>query len=210
MNYGYKEAKNEDLIKNYIRVLRDNKIEITFLDGSTYEMPLTAENEKALLDKMLEQAKARSESGALKNAIQNRKGAMVSVLFKAITLVLAGAFYNGVDSNSLKAFYGAFGGITAIAMTIQGVNFALTSKEIEELKKYDLYLSIKERLEEKNRCNLINGIEGNFENLNINTLDNHSLKEIERIKDYLDKDEKWGDFFKERNKPKVLAKRRGR
>lgn len=210
MNYGYKGAKDEDLIKNYTRVLRDNKIEITFLDGSTHEIPLSAENEQALLDKMLEQAKARSESSALKNAEQNRKNAMSSAFLKAITLMITGAFYNGVDSNAMKEFYGIFGGVTALAMTIQGVRVALTSKEIKELKKYDLYLSIKGRLEEKNKNNLFNGIEGHFEGLNINTLDNYSLKDIERIKEYLDKDEKWGDYFKERNKTKVLAKRSGR
>ena len=50
-----------------------DKIIITFLDGSNYEIPLTNENEKKLLNIMIKQATDRSESSAYANAKSARK-----------------------------------------------------------------------------------------------------------------------------------------
>ena len=42
MKYGYANASTEKLIQNY--KISHNKIVITFLDGSSYEIPFTKEN----------------------------------------------------------------------------------------------------------------------------------------------------------------------
>lgn len=62
-------------------------------------------------------------------------------------------------------------------------NAADYSNKIDELKKYDIYLDIREQLEKIKYDNLFNGVTLKREILNINTLDNYSLNDIQKIKD---------------------------
>ncbi|MCI8778735.1 MAG: hypothetical protein HFI87_06270 [Bacilli bacterium] len=71
MKYGYDGISNDQLIKNY--KISDNKIVITFLDNSNYEIALTKENENNLLNTMLEQAQDRDQSTILFNLQMKRK-----------------------------------------------------------------------------------------------------------------------------------------
>ncbi len=210
MNYGYKGVKLGDLIKKYEKDFRDNTIKITFLDGSSYIVPLTYENEQAILDKMLEQAQQRSESKALQNAIQKRRIDFPLLVMKVSALMLNSANYSVANSKESKVIYSVLGGLIAVTIALNGVEIKFTSNEINELKKYDIYLAIKEKLEKNEyNCNNFNGIKECLGTLNINTLDNYSLKEIRRIKANLDKGEKWVPYF-ESNKQKVLVKKRGK
>ena len=55
MKYGYAYANLGELIRNY--KVSNDKIIITFLDGSSKEIPFTEQNEAELLNEMLKQAK---------------------------------------------------------------------------------------------------------------------------------------------------------
>lgn len=68
MKYGYIGADNSELIQKFQK--SDNKIIVTFLDGSTRTLPLTEEYEKNLLEIMLKQAIERSQSDALLQMIR--------------------------------------------------------------------------------------------------------------------------------------------
>lgn len=210
MKYGYKGVELKDLIEKYEHNVSNNTIKITFLDDSSYEVPFTEENEQLILDKMLEQAKARSESEALQNAIQKRRIDFPLMMLKVSALMINSANNSGANSKESKIIYSVLEGLIAVTIVLDGVELKFISDEIKELKKYDIYLAIKDKLESKINCDTCNMTDSNLSTLNINTLDNYSLGEIKRIRDNLDKDEKWGQYFNKTNQDKVLAKRRGR
>ena len=60
MKYGYEGADLSELINNY--KVEGDKIVVTFLDKSTFEVALTEGTEKTLLEEMLKQAYDRSTS----------------------------------------------------------------------------------------------------------------------------------------------------
>lgn len=210
MKYGYKGVELKNLIGKYEHNVSNNTIKITFLDDSSYEVPFTEENEQLILDKMLEQAKARSESNALQNAIQKRRIDFPLIMLKLSAFMVNSANHNGANSKESKIIYSVLGGLIAITIVLDGVELKFTSDEIKELKKYDIYLAIKDKLESKINCDTCNMTDSNLSTLNINTLDNYSLGEIKRIRDNLDKEEKLGQYFNKPNQDKVLAKRRGK
>ena len=78
MKYGYEGVELEELIQNY--KTSNDKIIITFLDGSNYEIPLTEENEINLLNQMLEQAEERSKETSIQDLKQKRKKALISAM----------------------------------------------------------------------------------------------------------------------------------
>ncbi len=62
---------DKDLVKETIQnyTTSDNKIIITFFDGSTYELPLTEDNEKRILNEMVKQTQDIAGIGYQANAI---------------------------------------------------------------------------------------------------------------------------------------------
>lgn len=194
MKYGYGNVKNEELIQNY--KTSDDKIVITFLDGSNYEIPLTEENEVDLLNQMLEQAYDRSKSWALCNAKQKKEKALKWVIAEvSLTLLdVLNATIN--DSNIIRIFCGIFGCITSLCIVKNSVKYKFGNDEIKELQKYDIYLSIREALE-KNIAdlNLLKGVKSHQEVLNINTLDDYSLNDIKIVQRNLRRNEKYSKYF---------------
>lgn len=75
MKHGYEGSELGELIQNY--KTSNDKIIITFLDGSNYEIPLTKENEIDLLNQMLEQAEERSRKSYIYDLKQKRKKALI-------------------------------------------------------------------------------------------------------------------------------------
>lgn len=60
-------------------------------------------------------------------------------------------------------------------------------KQIEELEKYKLYLSMRKEIEDNFNQETFKGIKFFDGNFNINTLDDYSLSEVKRIKHNLQK-----------------------
>lgn len=192
MKYGYEGANLGELIQNY--KIFNNKLIVTFLDNSICEKPLTKENEIELLNKMLEQAQSRSESSALHNAkSQLQLTCCLSIL--SMTSVILNS--KNVYDFSIKD-YGDFITYFSFLLTIiPGFIFIdnvprYKSKyaEIKELEKYAIYLSIRTKLNNITDYRLFNGVKSQEILLNINTLDNYSLKDIRRIRDNLKNIEK--------------------
>lgn len=157
MNYGYEGTELGELIQNY--KTSNDKIIITFLDGTNYEIPLTEENEIELLNQMFEQAEERRKKSSIDDLKQKRKNALMWAMIQAGVTVLNMVDAFTTDSKGMRVFASFLGGITAAAVVVNGLDYQFSNDEIKELEKYDIYLQIRARLENINDPNLFNGVE---------------------------------------------------
>ena len=205
MKNGYNNIDLAELIESYKAI--DNKIIITFLDDSTYTIPLTEDNENKLLSKMLEQAQERSESSALEKAKAGRKKALreavVQTGFTISTLVTASI----TNLKGIRIITGVLAVFLAMTAIVETLGYKIDNDEIKELEKYDIYLSIRERLENITDPNLFNGVKKAKLPLNINTLDNYSLKDLQKIRDNLKRSEKYLFYFDKDKHESTLTKK---
>lgn len=190
MKYGYEEKSYKELIENY--KVSGDKIVITFLDGTKNEILLTKENERELLSKMIKQAQERSESSALYIAKIRKKTLtnFVTIIMGGILLDFAivsattagNSIFMGNVTESIAAILGS---ITGVCIVIGGIQYSFND-EIEELEKYNIYLSIRDELE---KCisdfDLFSGVEKMTEKFNINTLDEYTLEDLIQISNNL-------------------------
>lgn len=190
MKYGYENISGEKLIQHY--EISNNKIIIKYLDGTIDEMLFTKENESNLLKIMFEQAKSRSKSAALKKAISEKLFmASWTVRFGGFTMLslLLAIVSSSHDAELYACIVSCFTGIPSIFC---GARYASKNSEIKELEKYDIYLSIKDRLERNiSRPSLFYEVNNKQDVLNINTLDNYSLKDILTIRHNLEEIEQY-------------------
>lgn len=194
MKFGYKGAENNDLIEHFESI--DNKIIIYFLDGSKLEIPLTLDNEHNLLNKMLVQAHNRANSSALADAQERRKNALKWIIIHSINTTFDLITVNISAVQSTKVFASIIGTITGLLLVIFGKEYKFRKEEIAELEKYDIYLSIIEKIEQVlNNEVVFADIKFSFSELNINTLDNYSLEEIKIIRNNLIKLEQYSSYF---------------
>ncbi len=195
MKFGYYDnSENKDLIQNYEK--QDNKIVITFLDGSNYEISLSKENEANLLNLMIEQAQDRSESDELYLVQQRRKKILMSSVVYTVLNLININYANKTDSNFLRTFTSILCCITGLCIVTDIFFCKFSNDEIKELKKYDIYLSIRKTLEKNiTDPNLFKGVKSQQLELNINTLDDYSLSDIKKIQSNLRKIEKYSQYF---------------
>ena len=79
-------------------------------------------------------------------------------------------------------------------------------EEVSELKKYEIYLDLKKKLEENNDPNIFNGVKNKSKILNINTLDNYSLKDIKKIRENLKRSQSFSCYLENEGTQKVLKR----
>lgn len=208
MNYSYDGAETKEIIQNY--KTSNNKIIITFLDGTNYETPLTEENEINLLNKMLEQAEERSQKMSIYDLKKERTGTFNFIMTYLGITVLSISNASTTNSKDIRCLTSLVGGITALNVILDMVKYKQKNDKIKELKKYDIYLQIREILKDINDPNLFNGVKKQEEPLNINTLDSYSLSDIKKIRNNLKRNEKYFSYFdKDGNNP-TLTKRIGK
>lgn len=193
----------KDVIQNYS--IENDKIIINFLDGTHYEIALTEKNEQTLINKMLEQAQKRSDSGALQSLlVQSGLHLNISIFGALMLTFVLGIYYSSEKLSSLSLSLSA---VLLLALEVLNVRAIGLSDKVNELKKYDIYLSIRERLEQINDPNIFNGIDNGETLLNINTLDNYSLKEIKQIRQNLALcEEYYGSFEQVDSAPSFVKK----
>lgn len=200
MKYEIEGLKKEETIKEY-KIL-NNSIIVTYLDGNLKAFPYTKENEMIIVNEMLKQAKYR-ESDLYGAYMSNKMGKANSDTGWAFTLFSLG-FVSSVASTYLFAdtpLISTPSSIVALAATLGIVDIRIlcsyvsmlrdqkkTSKEMDDVDKYHLYLEIKEAIEhlpESKLYELYNGIKSKASTLNINTIDEFSLKDLKKISDNL-------------------------
>ncbi len=193
MKYGYARANFEELIRNY--KVSNDKIIITFLDGSRKEIPFTEQNEAELLNEMLKQAKImrmnKSEHvlkvekyDALRGAIR-----MIPITFSDYVTANKSDTYQVVRTLS-----GVFCGLAALTIVTSSFIYNLKANELNELKKYKMYLDMKEDID-KTDAYLFKGVKTKGMPLNINTLDNYSLNDIKQIRNNLSDSLIYSDIY---------------
>ena len=184
MKYGY-NGINEELIRSY--KIQDNEIVVTYLDDSRIRMPLTEKNEQNILNKMVQQAKTRNNVSNLKESLQERKiSDVITTSFLCSGSVLVSCMAACVDKKMLLTFFGGLGLYNLVTCIARCKS---NDEKIKELEKYSLYLSMLEDLMKlKDTQDLYTGIDllSGDEQININTLDNYSLEDINRLKENLE------------------------
>lgn len=199
MKYTYDHIELSSIIEKY--KINHDKIIVNFLDGSSYELPLNKENEEIIKRRMLKQAIARDESHALKEAKKKQIKALIWSIFQTyLTAICISNSYsnNGTMTATMLSY------ISGIIVVLHGIEFKIDSEEIEEIEKYKIYLSIKDRLEDNIKNPILYvGVNSIEKELNINTLDNYSLNDIKIIKNNLLKMEN----YNQNDNIKVLTKK---
>ena len=178
MKYGYENVDLGELISNYKIV--GNDIIVTFLNGNYYRLHNTKENELKILRLMLEQAQNRSDSNALVSAQKKRKEQLRWTIgitgFDLINIFSICA----TNSDAMRIFASILGILTTATAASWVVSYRRFNELVKELEKYDIYLSIKDQIDD-NDLELFNGVKKSSDVLNINTLDDYSLRDIKTI-----------------------------
>lgn len=182
LRFEYEGARLSDLIKEYEIV--DNNLSVTYFDDTTTVLPLSEENN--VLELMLEQAIERSESSELDKTIKMKNRALLAFLSLFFCSFISTANICISESNFMKILSSISGGITTAFASVFAIVYKNEIDKINELKKYDIYLNIKNELDENiTNSNLFAGIKIKNDNLNINTLDEFSLKDLKKISNNL-------------------------
>lgn len=197
MQFGYGDADLGTLIKEY-EIISNDEIVITFLDGSRYTTPNTKENEKKILATMLQQAKERDENIDLVSKKSDR-----TTSFALISLLFCLDITKPYDSITVKTI-----GLMTKMTTLFYFLFKETDRSIrfEEYEKYSIYLKNKDKIESLDEKIVFAGIDNDDLELNINTLDLYSLKELKKIRANIKKEETFSSLPKDTIK--ILNKRK--
>lgn len=182
MNFSYKEAILSKTIRKY--VVKNGKINIFYLDESVDIMPYTIENEEKIQQMMILQALERKNSN-IDEAIATDATDFYNKLTANVLFDLTSLF--GVTFTSIEELHILLNcGIAFLAgITINnGIEYISNLKKLEELAKYDIFLTI--RLELDQYPQLLDRFKKLRKRLSINTIDNYSLKEIEKIRENLE------------------------
>lgn len=197
MQFGYGDADLGTLIKEY-EIINNDEIVITFLDGSRYITPNTKENEKKILETMLDQAKERDKNIDLVSKKSDR-----ATSFALISLLFCLDITKPYDSITLKTI-----GLMTKMTTLFYFLFKEMDRSIrfEEYEKYSIYLNNKDKIESLDERVVFAGIDNDDLELNINTLDLYSLKELKKIRANIKKEETFSSLPKDTIK--ILNKRK--
>ncbi len=182
MNFSYKEAVLSKTIRKY--VVKNGKINIFYLDESVDIMPYTIENEEKIQQMMILQALERKNSN-IDETIATDATDFYNKLTANVLFDLTSLF--GVTFTSIEELHILLNcGIAFLAgITINnGIEYISNLKKLEELAKYDIFLTI--RLELDQYPQLLDRFKKLRKRLSINTIDNYSLKEIEKIRENLE------------------------
>lgn len=193
MKNGYEGISNSQLISRFTE--DDGEYFVEFLDGAYYKVPMNAKNKQELLDIMMEQAVERNNSNALKKAKSKRAKAVLAICAEAIVATASVLVSQRSDNDIAKIVSTIVGSVAGIGIIVNGIKYSIDKSEIDELRKYAIFIKIKDRLEECVDPNLFNGVGEKADVLNINTLDNYTLRDLQIIKENLDRSSKLYSHF---------------
>lgn len=191
MKYGYQGADSGELIKGYSIDNSNGTITIEFLDGTKFDTPV--EDLNRVKETMLQQAIERNESNELQNTKRTRTRCLRLACINS-TLLLNFIIINIESSYKLLDIMSSIGILTVLATEEFSLNrYSNLTEKIKELEKYDIYLSIREKLEQ---------LKDN--ELDITTIDNYSLKDLKQIRNQLIIDAKNERFYNEQIRTKKI------
>ncbi len=180
MNYGYEGAAQSSLIKKFMENGNDN-ITITYLDGHTNTIPFSEEVKEKLYQQLLKQAIERNNSDALMNAKEKRKWAASFMIGEIIMILLAPVAILTNKSEKAQLIAGIAGSILTIDAVVNGHKFKMANEEIKEIKKYAIYLKMRDKIEQNTDQTLFCGVKDQEQEINLNNIDEYSFAKIKRL-----------------------------
>ena len=186
MRFAYEGANLNSLIKKY--EINESILVVTFFDDKEVMMDLS--EEENILETLLEQAIERNENleSELDKLVTMKKRAriLLCVLFYGMLLDTITAYTT--ESSFNRILQCISGGLLMGVVSVFTAIYKEIDANINELNKYDLYLKIKDELEQNfDNPYLFTGINKKKRNLNINTLDGCSLKDLKKLRNNLSK-----------------------
>ncbi len=180
MNYGYEGATPSSLIKKFTENNHDN-ITVTYLDGHTSTIPFSEEKKEELYQQLLKQATERNNSNALITAKEKRRWASSFLVGEIIMVLLTPIAILTNKSDKIQLISGIAGSILAIDAVINGHRFKIANDEIKEIKKYAIYLKMKEKIEKNSDQTLFCGVKNEDQEINLNNIDEYSYAKIKKL-----------------------------
>lgn len=174
MKFAY--LTEEGIIRNY--VIEGNEIVINYLDDTIVKIKYTEENEQKLQEKMLEQAKERNEKIKPDFYKEERKHDLQYVHSYAIYTMLNTSTFIRTDVEWLKIAAGVMVGVTGSLLIYNSIKCKQLNDKRKELEKYRIYLSM---IKENKNSIAPMQLKYNDKEVNINTLDNFSLREVKKL-----------------------------
>lgn len=188
MNFGYIGASDKDVIKCY-KIDGDDLI-VTYIDGSVKKFYATKQAEENIIKKMFLQALERNDSCKLKSRYKSKEIALRNLcLSSCYTLLLVAITSYNYSKYNHPIEHGVFTTLTCLTagtVIYNAYELYKENKKDEEIKKYRIMLNLVNKYQELKNTP---GIKlDNDKILGINTIDNFSLKEVQRIrKDLINK-----------------------
>lgn len=175
MNFSYKSADLGKIIKKYF--IKDDKIYVIHLDGTVKMNIYSKELEEEIKKTMVKQAIERTISNAPKEVAENIKQSFdgLTTKFFLTSGTLASMLF--VNNPEIDLMLGIAGTILAAMALMHGINYKISTNDLDELVKYDIYLAIKDSLDNNSIL---------AEKLNINTIDRYSLNDLKKIKECIE------------------------
>ena len=186
MRYWYDEDTLDKTIRFYRKL--DDSIMVFYFNGNVEEIKYNEDIEKELIQDMLNQAEARNVNISVSDL--KKLGLRSDIkLFTAISVGFIGGIIANVQSveDTTRLIFGWTTLISSVFAFLEEKKNSSIGKQIEELEKYKLYLSMRREIEDNFNQSTFKGIKFFDGNFNINTLDDYSLEEVKKIKHNLQK-----------------------
>lgn len=166
----------EGIIRNY--VIEGNEIVINYLDDTIVKINYTEENEQKLQEKMLEQAEQRNKEVKPEFYARKRREEMSNIRTFSIYTLLNTSTFLRADLEWIKIAAGVMVGITGGLLTYSSIKCKQLNDKKKELEKYRIYLTMIKGYENSNAQMQL---KSNGKEVNINTLDDFSLRDIKKL-----------------------------
>lgn len=186
MKYWYDEDTLDKTIMFYKKM--DDSIIVFYFNGNVEEIKYNEDIEKELIQDMLNQAEARNADVSVNDL--KKIGLRSDIkLFTAISVGFIGGIIANVQiiEDTTRLIFGWTTLISSVIAFLEEKKNNNIGKQIEELEKYKLYLSMRKEIEDNFNQSTFKDIKFFDGNFNINTLDDYSLDEIKKIKYNLQK-----------------------
>ena len=203
MKYTFGEYDESKIIKNFELSEKDGKklITINFLSGNSYTLPGTFDNVCRIENKVKRQALERSKyhpypDVSLTEYLQNEnnKYALLA-LMDVFSLTMMATYGSNIKANTMSEIIGKIIAGALAAFIIYDLNKIKNNyKEQKEVEKYDMFLAIEKVLFTESQLGNINLTERERK-LNINNIDDYSLKEVKCLKKKLDISDIFAEYY---------------
>lgn len=208
MKFGYEGKQDKDIIKNFDKA--DDKIIINFLDGHTIELLLNDKNEEELLITMFNQANERNLSDTAEEIKDLRKHYL---MYEIISISMCSSNCMNIIKHKIQGdrtfiiLYSLLSLSFVIIAIINGKGYKIYNDKLKELKKYAIYIDLVDKLKKVEDINGNNILKINNINIDINNLDNYTLKEIRKLRDSIKNNINYTKYFDEKESYSSLIKK---